>query len=141
MVKKGMMINNTNDNKCRESERWKGGLWYKKTWKNGVWFDGIWMDGIWEDGYFVRGTWRNGTWENGIWRGGVWINGTWEAGNWQGGYWIEGFIYSAKFNKLVYSLVSPAEFYEIEKNVATVEELEKEFILRQKIKNKGELLC
>lgn len=117
---------NTNDNKCIDDidlKDVKDVIWISGEWRNRIWKDGIWIDGIWVDGTWIDGEWRDGIWKGGVWKNGVWRNGIWRNGTWKSGYWIKGFIVSTKFNKLVYSIVSPAEFYAIEEKVSSLKEL------------------
>jgi len=93
------------------------------------WHSGTWISGEWRDGIFEDGTFEMGVWKNGIFRGGTWENGMWEDGVWEDGTWIEGFIVSKRFTLITWegeeeaaeieSLVSPKEFYEIEKRINT----------------------
>jgi hypothetical protein len=107
---------------------WLGGVWLSGIWKDGVWLSGTWENGIWKTGSWNEGTWEDGTWENGFWQDGTWKDGTWEGGTWkdgtwEGGTWIKGKIKSIKFKDLILSYKNPEEFYELEREVSTKEEL------------------
>jgi len=77
-------------------------------WEKGTWYDGIWESGLWE----------NGIWEDGTWYSGIWWNGIWKDGNWN-----DGEIYSSKYKRLIQSSVNPKEFYQLEKEINSLEEL------------------
>ena len=103
---------------------WQTGTWHDGIWKEGVWKNGKWEDGTWDDGKWEDGIWRDGMWTNGVWEKGTWLYGQWERGSWLGGLWTEGEIYSPIYNDHVYSEIPPNEFYIIEKEVNSIEELE-----------------
>jgi hypothetical protein len=101
-----------------EEGTWEGGHWRNGTWEGGRWKTGFWGNGVWENGFWEKGTWEDGTWENGFWQ-----DGTWKEGTWEGGTWIKGKIKSIKFKDLILSYKNPEEFYELEREASTKEEL------------------
>jgi len=117
---------------------WKNGTWENGTWDNGVWKDGVWKAGvwkrgIWQEGIHLKGSFRKGNWNGGIWKGGSFYDGYWKNGEWYSGRWFahpncweQGKIYSNKFQKLIYSVVSPPEFRNLEKKAKTLRELRKQ---------------
>jgi hypothetical protein len=118
------------------------GLFNKATWHDGIFdsptstfSDSVWKKGIFRNGVFEHSHWENGvfeggkivsdsTWSNGVFKGGVFENSLWVNGVWEGGTWKIAEIYSHKFEDYVDdSKINPAEFYEIEEEVDTIEEL------------------
>lgn len=102
---------------------WKDGIWENGYWKNGTWYNGIWYDGVWENGVHLGGFWKDGIWKEGKWHKGIWRKGIWYNGFWEEGLWEDGSIISKKFKKTINSKINPKEFYKIEKESSTIEEL------------------
>jgi hypothetical protein len=104
---------------------WKNGTFVNGTWKTGIWKNGIWKFGTWKNGTWENGTWIKGFWQNGIWKDGIWEDGYWDKGIWENGTWKIGNIFSMKYERYIKSRVSPKEFYKLEKESSTIEELKK----------------
>lgn len=124
-----------------KSENWKNGTFENGTFEGVFWYDGVfkngliknaeWHDGVFEDGIFDGGMWYDGNFKGGTWKGhsfyeGTFHNGIWESGEWlKRGKWIKGDIFSKKYNKYITSLKNPTEFYKLEENSNTIDDLKK----------------
>ena len=110
----------------------------------------IWNNGVWENGLFVKGEFNGGIWKDGFWFLGEWNGGQWQGGriyskrfgpNFTKGNSTDAFLdaiiniselvaFSKKIEGLgdnrgfVESRVNPKEFYQIEDEVDSIEELE-----------------
>lgn len=93
-------------------------IWNNGTFKNGKIFNSKFNEGTFENGRFIKSIFNDGVFKNGSFE-----NAKWKKGEWIGGDWKSGSIWSEKYRVWIPSVISPNEFYNIEKSSWTLDKL------------------